>query len=54
MIVRSKVKELLKENEMRSSEEFVQKLSEEVENIVRRAVERAKENNRKTVQKQDI
>ncbi len=53
-VVASKVKELVKSLGMASSSDFVDALDNEVERIVKRAVERAKSNNRKTARAYDL
>ena len=45
---------MIKADGCATSQESVEALSKEIERIVKRAVERAKENGRKTVKGQDI
>ena len=53
-VVASKVKELVKSLGMASSSDFVDALDNEVEKLVRKAVERAKSNGRKTARAYDL
>tara|TARA_Y100000310_G_scaffold320131_1_gene376220 strand:+ start:360 stop:536 length:177 start_codon:yes stop_codon:yes gene_type:complete len=53
LVVASKVKELVKNAGCNTGGGFVQELSNTVEALVNRAVERAKGNGRKTVQSKD-
>ena len=54
LIVQSKVRDLIREKEMRTSDEFIQALSEHVRSAVERAVTRAKENGRSTLRPADL
>jgi histone H3/H4 len=54
LVIQSKVRDMIKADGCATSQEAVESLSKEVERIVKRAVERAKENGRKTVKGQDI
>ena len=53
LVVASKVKEIVKKAGCNTGGGFVTSLSEQVEALVNRAVERAKGNGRKTVQAKD-
>ena len=53
-IVKSKVREFAKEKEMNVSGEADKALSEAVENLLEKAVERAEANGRKTIKARDI
>ncbi len=52
--VTSKVKELIKHNEMNCGSDFSDALDREVEALIKRAVGRAKHNDRKTVRAGDL
>ena len=54
LTVTSKVKELIKNHEMNCGSDFGDALDKEVEVMVRRAVGRAKSNDRKTVRSGDL
>ena len=54
VVVASKVRERLRRDDARMSGEFVEALNAEVDDMVGRAVERAKSNNRTTVRPQDL
>lgn len=54
LTVTSKVKELIKQNEMNCASDFGDALDREVETLVKRAVARAKHNDRKTVRGGDL
>jgi histone H3/H4 len=54
LIVQSKVRELIREKEMRTSDEFISALSEHVRQAVEKAVGRAKENGRSTLRPADL
>ena len=54
LIVQSKVRDLIREKEMRTSDEFITALSEHVKAAVERAVARAKENGRSTLRPADL
>lgn len=54
VVVASKVRERLRRSDARMSGEFVDALNAEVDDMVGRAVERAKGNNRSTVRPQDL
>ena len=49
LIVQSKVRDIIREKEMRTSDEFINALSEYVRASVEKAVTRAKENGRSTL-----
>ncbi|MBS3134543.1 DUF1931 domain-containing protein [Candidatus Woesearchaeota archaeon] len=52
LVVRSKLKDVAKD--MNVAGDFAEALSKEVERLVKRACDRAKENGRRTVQSRDI
>src|SRR3954469_12204604 len=54
LIVQSKVRDLIREKEMRTSDEFINALSEYVRQAVEKAVMRAKENGRSTLRPADL
>ena len=54
LIVQSKVRDLIREKEMRTSDEFITALSEHVKAAVEKAVSRAKENGRSTLRPADL
>ena len=54
LIVQSKVRDLIREKEMRTSDEFITALSEHVRQAVEKAVSRAKENGRSTLRPADL
>jgi hypothetical protein len=54
LIVQSKVRDLIREKEMRTSDEFITALSEHVRAAVERAIARAKENGRSTLRPADL
>ena len=54
LIVQSKVRDLIREKEMRTSDEFINALSEYVRQAVEKAVSRAKENGRSTLRPADL
>jgi histone H3/H4 len=54
LIVQSKVRDLIREKEMRTSDEFITALSEHVKHTVERAITRAKENGRSTLRPADL
>jgi len=54
LIVQSKVRDLIREKEMRTSDEFINALSEHVRQAVEKAVLRAKENGRSTLRPADL
>ncbi|MCA1826137.1 MAG: hypothetical protein ABR567_03160 [Myxococcales bacterium] len=54
LIVQSKVRDLIREKEMRTSDEFITALSEHVRQAVEKAVARAKENGRSTLRPADL
>jgi len=52
---RSQVKDILKEEDMRNmSNDFMERLDQEVDKLIKNAVKRAKENLRKTVMGRDL
>lgn len=53
-VVGSRVKSLVKESGMNSSGSLVDALDQEVKSLVRKAVQRAKANGRKTVRDSDV
>ena len=54
LIVQSTVRDLIREREMRTSDEFINALSEHVRSAVEKAVSRAKENGRSTLRPADL
>lgn len=54
LVVQSKVKALAKKNKVRLSGQAVVSLSNVVEDAIKKAAARAKDNKRKTIQKQDV
>ena len=52
VVVRSKIKDVAKG--MNVSGDFAEALSEEVENLIKKAVERSKANKRSTIQPRDL
>jgi predicted lactoylglutathione lyase len=54
LIVQSKVRDLIREKEMRTSDEFITALSEHVKHAVEKAITRAKENGRSTLRPADL
>lgn len=54
LLVKSRVKELIKEKGMRSKPEAIRELGERLEDEIDRAVERARANGRSTVYPQDV
>ena len=54
LIVQSKVRDLIREKEMRTSDEFINALSDYVRQAVEKAVSRAKENGRSTLRPADL
>lgn len=54
LVVQSKVRDMIKAEGCATSQDAVEALSTEIERMVKKAVERAKENGRKTVQGKDI
>jgi histone H3/H4 len=54
VIVVSQVKKLVKDGEMRSGDEFITALNEQVHMIIKHASNRAKANGRQTLKGEDI
>jgi hypothetical protein len=54
LVVQSKVRDLIREKEMRTSDEFITALSEHVRAAVEKAISRAKENGRSTLRPADL
>jgi histone H3/H4 len=54
LVVQSKIRDMIKNEGCATSQEAVEALSREIERMVKRSIERAKENGRKTVKGQDI
>ncbi len=54
LVVQSKIKELVKKLNMRTSSDFTDALSRQVEELVKKAARRAKENGRQTVRAHDL
>ncbi len=53
LVIKNKVKELSKSNEMRTSNDFIEALDKEVEKLVKSSIKRAKENGRQTLKARD-
>ena len=54
LVVQSKIRDMIKAEGCATSQEAVEELSKAIEQMVKRSIERAKENGRKTVKGQDI
>lgn len=54
LVVQSKVRDLFKEHDCNTGSDAVEQLNKEVERLIKRAVERTKENGRKTVKAADV
>ena len=54
LVIQSKIRDMIKADGCATSQEAVEALSKEIERVIKRAVERAKDNGRKTVKGQDI
>ena len=54
LIVQSKVRELIREKEKRTSDEFINALSEHVKQAVEKAIARATANGRSTLRPEDL
>lgn len=54
LIVQSKVREMFKELDCNTGSDAIDQLNKEMERIIKRAVERTKDNGRKTVKAADI
>lgn len=54
VVVASKVKDALKGGDVRMASDFVEALNGEVHDLIDRAIQRAKDNNRSTVRPQDL
>ena len=54
LIVQSKVRDLIREKEMRTSDEFINALSEHVHQTIDKAVARCTANGRSTLRPEDI
>ena len=54
LVIQSKVKEHIKEQDMRMSGDFVDALDEKVKGLVEEAARRAKGNDKKTVKPNDL
>jgi histone H3/H4 len=54
LVIQSKIRDMIKNEGCATSQEAVEALSKEIERMVKRSIERAKENGRKTVKGQDI
>lgn len=54
LVVGSKVKDLIKESELRSDGDLVEALSDKVEGMLKEAMKRCKENGRSTVRPCDL
>lgn len=53
-VVASAVKDLIKKQNMNTAGNFAGALDKEIEELVKRAAERAKKNGRKTVREEDV
>ena len=54
IVIRSKLKEIIRESGLSISKDFAEKLDEKVYKIILDAINRAKANNRKTVMSRDL
>jgi len=54
MVVQSKVREFIKKNNLRLSSDAIDALNKSVEEILRKAAERCKQNNRQTIRPADF
>ncbi len=54
LIVQSKVRDLIREKEMRTSDDYINALSEHVRATVEKSIQRAKENGRSTLRPADL
>ncbi len=54
VVVTSKVKELIKQEEMNTASDFIAALDTAVEELIKKAAARAKSNDRKTVRAGDL
>lgn len=54
LVVQSKIREMFKENDCNTGSDAVEELNKEVARIIKRAVQRTKDNGRKTVKAADI
>ncbi|OYT43744.1 MAG: DUF1931 domain-containing protein [Candidatus Aenigmarchaeota archaeon ex4484_56] len=54
LVVQSKVKDVVKEEDMNMSGDFAEALSTKVEKLIKDAIERAKANGRKTLRGYDL
>ena len=50
----SQLKELVKPTEMKITQEFIHELNQEITNTINKCINRAKQDNRKTLLKRDI
>ncbi len=54
LVVASKIREYIKENDCNTSGEFISELSDTVYCLIDKAINRAQENGRKTIQAKDV
>jgi histone H3/H4 len=54
LIVQSKVREIIRAREMRASDDFITALSEHVQHVIERAIQRAAANKRSTLRDADV
>jgi len=54
LIVQSKVREIIRAREMRASDDFITALSEHVQQVIERAIQRAGANKRSTLRDADV
>lgn len=54
MVVQSKVREFVKKNNLRLSSDAIDALNKSVEDLLRKAAERCKQNNRQTIRPADF
>jgi histone H3/H4 len=53
-LVQSKVREVIREKDLRTSDEFITALNEHVHHTIETAIKRCKENGRQTLRPQDV
>jgi histone H3/H4 len=54
VLVQSKIREVIREKELRTSDEFITALNEHVHAALETAIKRCKENGRQTLRPQDV
>ncbi|MDR4505598.1 MAG: hypothetical protein MRK01_12560 [Candidatus Scalindua sp.] len=54
LVVASKIREYIKENDCNTSGEFISELSDTVYCLIDKAIKRSQENGRKTIQAKDV